>query len=59
MAIIMYKVLIVDDEEYATANDGEEALMLVEAVKPDIVIVDVCTPGYDGITFMHKVREIN
>ena len=43
----------------ATANDGEEALMLVEAVKPDIIIVDVCMPGYDGITFMQKVREIN
>lgn len=42
-----------------TANDGMDALELVENVQPDIVIVDVRMPGYDGITFMQKVREIN
>lgn len=42
-----------------TADNGISALKLVEKLHPDIVIVDVRMPGYDGITFMQKVREIN
>lgn len=43
----------------ATANDGITALRLVKEIKPDLVIVDVRMPGYDGISFMDKVREFN
>lgn len=43
----------------ATANDGITALELVKEIKPDLVIVDVRMPGYDGISFMDKVREFN
>lgn len=42
-----------------TADNGYSALEKVESLKPDIVIVDVRMPGYDGLTFMQKVREIN
>lgn len=43
----------------ATANDGVTALRLVKEIKPDVVIVDIRMPGYDGISFMDKVREFN
>ncbi|HIY02951.1 MAG TPA: response regulator [Candidatus Blautia faecipullorum] len=43
----------------ATANDGATALQLVKEIKPDVVIVDIRMPGYDGISFMDKVREFN
>lgn len=43
----------------ATANDGITALQLVKEIKPDLVIVDVRMPGYDGISFMDRVREFN
>lgn len=43
----------------ATANDGITALRLVKEIKPDLVIVDIRMPGYDGISFMDKVREFN
>lgn len=43
----------------ATANDGVTALELVREIKPDLVIVDIRMPGYDGIAFMDKVREFN
>lgn len=42
-----------------TADNGITALQEVDRLKPDIVIVDVRMPGYDGITFMQKVREID
>lgn len=43
----------------ATANDGVAALRLVREIKPDLVIVDVRMPGYDGIAFMDEVRKFN
>lgn len=46
-------------EIVGTANDGMDALTMVAELHPDIVIVDVRMPGYDGIKFMEKVREIN
>lgn len=46
-------------EVVATANDGITALNLVKEIAPDVVIVDVRMPGYDGISFMDKVREFN
>lgn len=42
-----------------TADNGITALQEVNRLKPDIVIVDVRMPGYDGITFMQKIREID
>lgn len=42
-----------------TANDGKTALELVKELEPDMVIVDVRMPGYDGIVFMDKIREFN
>jgi len=32
-----------------TANDGEAALRIAEAVKPDLVLLDIAMPGMDGI----------
>ncbi|MFW6015773.1 MAG: response regulator transcription factor [bacterium] len=42
-----------------TADNGLTALQLVNELQPDIVIVDVNMPEYDGITLMQKVRELN
>lgn len=32
-----------------TANDGEAALRIAEAVSPDVVLLDIAMPGMDGI----------
>jgi two-component system response regulator AlgR len=32
-----------------TANDGEAALRIAEAVAPDVVLLDIAMPGMDGI----------
>ncbi|HKR25216.1 MAG TPA: response regulator, partial [Allosphingosinicella sp.] len=32
-----------------TANDGEAALRIAEAVAPDLVLLDIAMPGMDGI----------
>jgi DNA-binding response OmpR family regulator len=69
----MTTVLVVDDEPivrevvvrylnregYATleAGDGELARILLEAKKPDLVVLDVMLPGTDGLELCRWIRS--
>lgn len=66
------KVLIVDDEpnivlsveflmrreghEVVTASDGQEAMKLVAATRPDLMILDVMMPRKNGFEVCAEVR---
>jgi len=67
------KILIVDDEpnivaavefllqrsghETHVARDGDEALKLVEAENPDLVLLDVMMPARSGYEVCKRIRE--
>ncbi len=67
------KILVVDDEpaereglarlvgqwgyDVETAVSGEEALRLIEANHPAVVVTDLVLPEMDGLTLLQKVRE--
>lgn len=66
------KILVVDDEagirdslrlllksnfEVYTAQDGEEALTLLEECMPDLVLLDVLMPKLDGLETLKHLRE--
>jgi two-component system response regulator MprA len=69
----MQTVLIVDDDprllkmlqrtltyeslNVLTASNGLEALPLVSARSPDLIIVDWMMPKMDGLTFVQKLRD--
>ena len=69
----MGRVLVVDDERamceflkvllekqghgVIAANDGEQALKMVEQQPPDLVISDVRMPKVDGIGLLAGIRE--
>jgi two-component system KDP operon response regulator KdpE len=40
-----------------TASRGEEALLIEEELRPDIVLVDLVMPDLDGIEVMRQIRE--
>ena len=66
-----FSVLIVDDDgnvhmlaeaalgrDYTvmTAEDGEEALRMVESTRPDMVVLDLNMPVMDGLTVLRRLR---
>jgi DNA-binding response OmpR family regulator len=67
------KILLVDDETAITTNlsaflvrsgfdtaaaaDGEEALQQVEAVAPDLIVLDVLMPKIDGREVLRRLRQ--
>lgn len=69
----MEKILIADDEqlmrqlvvdflqpegyELIEAADGKEALNLYQKEHPDLVLLDVMMPGYDGWTVCREIRR--
>lgn len=67
-------VLVVDDEleiqglfvdtltplgyNVLTAGDGESAISVVEAQKPDIAFIDIRMPGMDGVELLSRLKTI-
>jgi DNA-binding NtrC family response regulator len=68
-------VLIVDDErnlaravkaflaeagyEAETAADAEQALSLVQSIRPDVVFADVRLPGMSGTDLLRRIQEFD
>ena len=44
-----------DIEVVAEANDGEEAIALTRAHRPDVVLMDIRMPGTDGLTAARRI----
>jgi two-component system sensor histidine kinase/response regulator len=40
----------------STANDGAQALQVMEGITPDIIVADIMMPTMDGYEFYHAVR---
>lgn len=69
------RVLVVDDEEeirdlltcllekegfkVITASDGSQALQSIYFEIPDVVLLDVCMPGLNGLEILKKIKEVD
>ncbi len=54
------KYVLMTDSEFkfvGEADDGADAVSLVEKVHPDILLLDVRMPGTDGVAALKSVRE--
>jgi two-component system chemotaxis response regulator CheY len=47
-----------DGYEVVEGQDAEEALAVLQATPPDLVITDVHMPGMDGISFVRSLRAL-
>ena len=48
-----------DMEVVAEAGDGEEAIVLYEQHRPDVMVLDLRMPKRDGVAVVQRVLEIN
>jgi len=71
----MSKILVVDDDkhildafeqvliergyEVSNARHAREALVLLQAEKPNLVIMDIRLPGMSGLEALEKIKEFN
>ena len=69
----MRKILLVDDDkgiidllsqylfkegyEVYTAEDGPTGLKAAESFRPDLVVLDIMLPGFDGLELLSKIRQ--
>lgn len=56
------KLIFETEEDYEVvgeAEDGEKALMLVDEVKPDIILLDLSMPKMNGLEVIKKLNERN
>ena len=44
--------------EVVTAHNGEEALKLLESIKPELIIADVMMPGINGYELCQRIRSM-
>ncbi|OZM57947.1 DNA-binding response regulator [Lottiidibacillus patelloidae] len=67
------KIMVVDDEisivtllefnlekagfQVITANDGKEAVQIIENENPDLIVLDLMLPGMDGIEVCKHLRQ--
>lgn len=47
-----------DFEVIGTASDGEQALVVAEALQPDIVLLDLAMPVMDGMQALPQIRQL-
>jgi len=53
----MYAEFLADAFDVATAPDGTEALDLMRAHPPDLLITDLSLPGIDGFALITLIRQ--
>ena len=56
----MLRESIEKEEEFTvvgSTGDGMEAFQMLEAIQPDLIIMDLVMPGLDGLSVLARMRQ--
>jgi CheY-like chemotaxis protein len=53
----LYERLFGKDHHVAWARDGYEAIDLIEAATPDVIVLDIMLPWSNGIQLLHELAS--
>ncbi len=54
---LLHAALEEEGYEVVSATDGQDALVIVERWRPDVIVLDLMMPVMDGWTFAKRLRE--
>ncbi len=54
---MLQRTLVYENLNVLTATNGLEALPIVQAHQPDLIVLDWMMPKMDGLAFVHRLRE--
>src|SRR3990170_9122257 len=54
---MLQRTLVFENLDVLTAANGQEALPIVRAHKPDLIILDWMMPKMDGLSLVHRLRQ--
>ena len=54
---VLEKRLTVEKYSVITANNGQDAIILAKAQRPDLIMLDIIMPDIDGAEVAGKLRE--
>ena len=55
----LFTVILEDQYQVLTTDNGEKALKIIKEENPDIVFLDLKLPGMDGIEALGQIKETN
>ncbi len=55
--ILVRRILVAEGHDIIEAGNAEEALQTLEALKPDLILMDINMPEVDGFTLTKRIKQ--
>ncbi|HJP33720.1 MAG: response regulator [Candidatus Latescibacteria bacterium] len=56
---VLYQLLQTQGVNVLAATSGEQALAVIEANRPDLILLDIRMPGMDGVETCRRLKEMD